>query len=223
MGHRGTEGYVTAALFYPCCGSSDLATAVDGFCHLTSSVHGADPTRGVDRGIKSSWRLQGLGSTKHSFTPEIEPNCRGGIRHIERGVRIPDAGTRHDYIATSVVDAVSIPFTWHQYDAIEALNHIGSIGVFFFRRDRPEDGEGSSGIRWLDDILLQRVLAKLVHGGLVVTDGAGMKGAAKQAPLWTAREMIDPVGASFDAFGRHFVCGSVFCPMERPTLVWHVS
>ena len=84
-------------------------------------------------------------------------------------------------------------------------------------------GEGSSGIRWLDDILLQRVLAKLVHGGLVVTDGAGMTGAAKQAALWTAGDMIDPVGTSFDAFGRHFVCGSVFCPMERPTLVWHVS
>ena len=212
-----------AALFYPCCGPPDLARAMAGFAHLVDAVHGADPIPGVDRGLRSSWHLEPRRQTPHRFVPELSPNGASGVRSISRYTSITDSGTRHEYLARRIGrDAASVPFTWHQYDAVEALNHIGGITVFFFRRDRPEDGEGSSGIRWLDSILLQRVLAKLESGGLLVTDGAGMTGDAPQAALWTAGALRDPIGVELTAFGRRFQCESVFCSERRPTLVWRV-
>jgi len=215
---------MTRSLFYPCCGSTDLARAMDGFAHLVDTVHGADPIPGVDRGLRSSWHLEPQRQTPHRFVPELSPSGSSGVRSISHYTTIADHGTRHEYLATRIrSNATPIPFTWHQYDAVEALNHIEGIAVFFFRRDRPEEGEGSSGIRWLDDILLARVLRKLEPNGLFVTDGAGMTGDAVQAALWSAPRLVDPVGNEFVAFERSFKCESVFCTLRRPTLVWRVS
>jgi len=214
---------LTRALFYPCCGSVDLARAMAGFAHLVDAVHGADPSRGVATGLSGSWHLELLRQAPHRFVPELSPLGAIGVRSIAAYNTIASSGTRHEYLARRIGrDAAPVPFTWHQYDAVEALNHIGGITVFFFRRDRPEDGEGSSGIRWLDSILLQRVLAKLESGGLLVTDGAGMTGDAPQAALWTAGALRDPIGVEFTAFCRRFQCESVFCSERRPTLVWRV-
>jgi len=211
-------------LFYPCCGPTDLARAMAGFAHLVDAVHGADPMPGVDRGLRSSCHLEPRRQTPHRFVPELSPRGVTGVRSIASYTIIADSGMRHEYLARRIGrDAAPVPFTWHQYDAIEALNHIGGITVFFFRRDRPEDGEGSSGIRWLDDVLLARVLDKLEPNGLIVTDGAGMSGDAAQASLWKAPAMDDPVGGEFVAFGRSFTCEAVFCRLRRPTLVWRVG
>lgn len=215
---------MTRALFYPCCGSVDLGRAMVGFGHLVDAVHGADPLPGVDTGLHGSWRLEPLRQTPHRFVPELSPRGAIGVRSVVDDSRIASSGTRHEYLATRKrSQAAPVSFIWHQYDAVEALQQIEGIAVFFFRRDRPEDGEGSSGIRWLDSTLLPRVLAKLESGGLFVTDGAGMRGDAPQAALWTAGALSDPVGTQFESFGRRFRCESVFCRERRPTLVWRVA
>jgi len=194
-----------------------------GFAHIVDTVHGADPWRGVATGLGGSWHLELLRQTPHRFVPELSPLGASGVRSITAYNTIADSGTRHEYLATRKQSQASpVSFIWHQYDAVEALQQIEGIAVFFFRRDRPEDGEGSSGIRWLDSILLQRVLAKLESGGLLVTDGAGMTGDSPQAALWTAGALRDPIGVEFTAFGRRFQCESVFCSERRPTLVWRV-
>lgn len=215
---------MTRSLFYPCCGIRDLLTAMDGFAHLVGTVHGADPARGVADGLRRRWHLDLEREIHHRFTPELAASRSDGVRKIDPLTRIAGEGTRRDYLASRPgSDAASIPFIWHQYDAVEALNHIEGIAVFFFRRDRPEDGEGSSGIRWLDELLIQRVLRKLKPNGLFVTDGAGMSGDAVQDWLWKAPSLPNPVGIRFEAFGRAFMCESVFCRQRRPTLVWRVG
>ena len=214
---------MTRSLFYPCCGSTDLARAMDGFAHLVDTVHGADPMLGIDRGLRSSWHLEPQRETPHRFIPELSPRGAVGVRSTSHYTTIADRGTRREYLATRIgSNAAPLPLIWHQYDAVEALNHIDRIGVFFFRRDRPEDGEGSSGIRWLDDILRARVLRKLEPDGLVVTDGAGMTGDAAQSALWSTPRLVEPVGTEFEVFGRAFRCESVFCVKRRKTLVWRV-
>lgn len=211
-------------LFYPCCGSVDLDRAMAGFAHLVDAVHGADPSRGIDTGLSAGWRLELLRQTPHRFVPELSPMGANGVRCIEAFTIVADSGTRHEYLATRKRNqAAPIPFTWHQYDAVEALQQIEGIAVFFFRRDRPTDGEGSSGIRWLDDTLLRRVLAKLQPDGCFVTDGAGMSGDGSQKLLWEAPFQEQPLGLSFSAFGRCFTCVGVFCHTHPKTLVWRVQ
>ena len=216
---------MTRSLFYPCCGTTDLLTAMEGFAHLADSVHGADPDHRVAAGLRRHWRLELQRESPHRFTPELSPRPPAlGVRKIEIQTSIADHGTRHEYLAKRIgSDDAPLPFIWHQYDAVEALNHVEGIAVFFFRRDRPEDGEGSSGIRWLDAPLLGRVLRKLEPNGLFVTDGARMTGDAPQDLLWKAAALPAPVGVEFEAYGRSFRCDSVFCTRIRPTLVWRVS
>ena len=215
---------MTRALFYPCCGTVDLANAMAGFAHLVDVVQGADPMPGVDRGLRRGWHLEPRRQTPHRFVPELSPKGASGVRSISRYTSIADSGTRHEYLATRKLNqAAPVPFTWHQYDAVEALQQIEGIAVFFFRRDRPTDGEGSSGIRWLDDTLLRRVLAKLQPDGCFVTDGAGMSGDGSQKLLWEAPFQEQPLGLSFSAFGRCFTCVGVFCHTHPKTLVWRVQ
>lgn len=62
-----------------------------------------------------------------------------------------------------------------QEDAVQAFLRVSNIKVFVFKRDHdvgPGGGEGSSSIRWFDEPLRGRVLAKLCDQALVVTDGS---------------------------------------------------
>jgi hypothetical protein len=197
---------------------------MEGFAHLADSVHGADPDHRVAAGLRRRWRLELQRESPHRFTPELSPPHASGVRKIDPRATIADRGTRHEYLAKRIgSDGAPLPFIWHQYDAVEALNHVESIAVFFFRRDGPQDGEGSSGIRWLDEPLLGRVLLKLAPNGLFVTDGARMTGDAPQELLWKAPALSAPVGVEFKAHERSLRCESVFCTRIRPTLVWRVS
>lgn len=213
---------MTRCLFYPCCGSTDFAKAVAGFADVVDEVHGADPGN-VPRELRKAWRLEPLGVTPHPFTLELEPNGPEGIRNLQAQPRVASEPRRHDYLITGLRSDRTLRLVWHEYDAIEALRWVPDIGVFFFRRDRPGDGEGSSGIRWLGNILLRRVLAKMPPGALLVTDGAGMNERACQAPLWTAPRKPNPIGLRFAAFGRSFECLRIFCSERVPTLVWRVD
>ncbi len=216
---------MTRALFYPCCGSIDIIKAMNGFAHLADCVHGADLFAGVASGLRRSWNLDETSSINHAFTPELKPNGCGGVRMVSDPLNQPSGvGMRHEYIARRIGgDGAAIPFIWHHYDAVEALNYIERISVFFFRRDGPADGEGSSGVRWLDDVLLRRVLAKLEPGGLIVTDGAAMRGDAPQDALWKAPRDAAAVQSTFEFADRQFTYERVFCADRVPTLVWRVQ
>jgi hypothetical protein len=215
---------MNGSLFYPCCGKADLVIALRAFGSIVSVVHGADPISGVTDGLHRDWELEHIDSALHVFDLEGVAQHDCSIRQVERENLPRGNGLRHSYLLRSRRDhTLSRPFTWHQYDAVEALQQIEGIAVFFFRRDRPTDGEGSSGIRWLDDTLLRRVLAKLQPDGCFVTDGAGMSGDGSQKLLWEAPFQEQPLGLSFSAFGRCFTCVGVFCHTHPKTLVWRVQ
>ena len=156
--------------------------------------------------IEHRFEVESSGGTIHSArnSREFTPPAVGEL--IEGSCTLPDK---------------TIPLARiHCYDAVEALRQIESFSIFFFRRDCPTEGEGSSGIPFLGDTLFKRVLAKLSPDGLVVTDGAGMIGPAAQSALWTAPREPDPVGRCFESFGRRFRCVRVLSRDRTPTLVW---
>jgi hypothetical protein len=194
---------------------------MDGFAECTDSEHGAEPVHGVADGSRRRWGLQLQRQTGRRFKPELSPPPIPEVRKIDPRASIAGPGTRHDSLARRIGSADALlPFEGRQQDAVEALDHVEGIAVFFFRRDGPQDGEGSSGIRWLDAPLLGRVLLKLEPNGLFVTDGARMTGDAPQDPLWKVPALPAPVGVEFEAYGRSFRCESVFCRRIRPAFVW---
>jgi hypothetical protein len=156
--------------------------------------------------IEYRFEVESSGDTIHSArnSPRFTPRAVGEL--IEGLCELPDR----------TIPLVRI----HSYDAVEALRQIEQFSIFFFRRDCPLEGEGSSGIPSLGDTLFKRVLAKLSPDGLVVTDGAGMSGPAAQTALWTAPREPDPVGRCFESFGRRFRCVRVLSRDTISTLVW---
>jgi hypothetical protein len=212
---------MTRTLFYPCCGA-DIGPALRGFAHRVDAVHASDlvaPAESI-RCLRPQWELSPVRTIKHEFKVELEPNGFSGIRNLSERPKAIPSGTRHEFIATERSSRRELPFTWHEYDAVEALRHIDNISVFFFRRDGPHDGEGSSGVLWLGDLLLRRVVAKLEPGGLIVTDGAHMGGVAEQSALWQAPNSGLRDGTEFHVCGRRFIFDSEFCSSRSPTLVW---
>jgi hypothetical protein len=115
---------------------------------------------------------------------------------------------------------LEFPLRYHQYDAVEALRLIPSIDVFFFSGDHPHDAEGSSGIPFLGTALFRRVVDRLVPGGLVVTDGAGMHGPAEQAFLWSYWQTLPDPTERFTAFGRKFRFLDMIGVTHDRVLVW---
>ena len=194
---------------------------MDGFAECTDCVHGAASVRGVADGLRRPWSPELQRQTGRRFKPEISQRPVPEVRKIDPRASIAGPGNRHECLARRIGSAdAPLPFEGRQQDAVEALDHVEGIAAFFFRRDRPEDGEVSTGIRWLDEPLLGQVLLKLEPNGLFVTDGARMTGDAPQDLLWKAPALPDPVGVEFKAYGRAFRCEAVFCRRIRPAFVW---
>ena len=214
---------MTRTLFYPCCGSADLARAVDGFGHLVDSVHGADPYARLRRQFEHAWEIQHRSSRPYHYEIELEPNGPEGIRNWRARMHPMPPSVRLEYLLRSKSDGRTLEFVWHRYDAIEALRQVPPLTVFFARWDSPTDGEGGSGILWFGDRLLPRVLAKLVPGGLLVTDGYGTPEDGPQSFL--RRDAIEAVPSEgrYSAFGRVFECVGVFDDARAKTLVWRVD
>jgi hypothetical protein len=213
---------MTRRLFYPSCGRTDLIRAVEGFVDKIDEVHGADISGQITTQFHDRWNVCRKQSRPYSFPIEWQPNGPRGIRHLLAAPPPLRPTFQRNYSLDRKDDPKKLEFIWHQYDAVEALRVIPSIAVFFARGDRSIDGEGSSGIRWLDDVLLRRVLTRMDEGGLFVTDGLRMEDSAVQSPLWSAPWNTAPTGITFSVFERRFECTTVFDDKRPATLVWKV-
>jgi hypothetical protein len=213
-----------SALYYPCCGSTDIVHVLDGFAHEIEVFHGSELTCPRLAFMRQDWSIVRLSRTQVEFEPELKPDGPDGIRWMD-GTSVPTgSGSKVEYAIRRSDGSVGLRrLIWHGYDAVEALRRIDRISVFFARRDGGRQGEGSSGIRWFGDILLARILAKLEQGGRIVTDGAGMHGERPQARLWTAPRSASKIGERFRAFDREFTLERIFCAERTPTLVWRVD
>ena len=110
---------------------------------------------------------------------------------------------------------------------------IGNLGVFFYRGDSL--GEGGSGTLWLsvhhsNVRLIEEVLAKLVDGGLIVTDGSNCHGSQNPyAELGRfhrqaiGREAVRLARPFADPQGRRLECIGYAGRRYGPTLVWQVT
>lgn len=207
-------------LFYPCCGA-DIANAINAFHPQVDCVHGADIRSDSLGHLRACLGFVESTRTKHAF--EVE--CTTPSIHAARNaphVTTPPFGELIEGCIT-VRRGRTLELTFHRYDAVEALNQLNRIDVFFFRRDCPREGEGSSGLPFLGDTLFSRVVHRLSKNGLIVTDGAHMSGGGTQAALWTAPHEQAPVGQYFTAFGRSFVCERALISDRTPTLVWRAD
>jgi hypothetical protein len=106
-----------------------------------------------------------------------------------------------------------------------AITELSNLGVFFFRGDHLVEGEGSSGVQWLGGELFPRILALLVSGGIVVTDGSnpGPGGPSHLSDVYCNSEIrggATAVAVPFDYQGRRFNCVGYVGERYGPTLVW---
>jgi hypothetical protein len=78
-------------------------------------------------------------------------------------------------------------------DALQAINHLRPVDVFFQRRD--SHGEGGSGLFLLGNHRLPSVLEMIKPGGLIVTDGT-------YAGDWLAK-LVSKIETSIEIAGRN--------------------
>lgn len=208
---------MSRALFHPCCGP-DILQSMQYFAGSVDRIDACDIWRRLPEYMESQVGFCRSSAIEHRF--EVEPS-RGTIHSARNSSEFTQRAVGALIEGSCTLPDTTIPLVRiHWYDAVEALRQVDSFSIFFFRRDGPTEGEGSSGIPFLGDTLFKRVLAKLSPDGLVVTDGAGMVGPAAQSALWTAPREPDPVDRCFDSFGRRFRCVRVLSRARTPTLVW---
>lgn len=108
------------------------------------------------------------------------------------------------------------------------VDDMRSLSIFYYRGD--SGGEGGSGQRVLGPVGFHCVLARLLNGGLICTDGSNLgycdRENGKYAP-WNALTGIWPFsppapGSSFEYFSRRFTCLTVL-EQARPVYVWQVA
>lgn len=116
-------------------------------------------------------------------------------------------------------------------------NDIRQIGVFFYRGD--SQGEGGSGNLWLKPDHINEICAKLIDGGLLVTDGSQQSKWTKPAPnseYWPLaqfhggrprpkdpEEILRGTRPFTDSKGRTFTCVGYAGERYGPTLIWRVA
>ena len=208
---------MTRTLFHPCCGP-DILQSAQHFASAVDCIEACDLWPGLPAYMEARLGFQRSSEAEHRF--QIEPSD-GTIHSARNSPQFTPLGRGKVIEGSCRIAGSTIPrVRIHLHDAVEALNQVDQISVFFFRRDGPSEGEGSSGIPFLGSTLFNRVLAKLSPDGLVVTDGASMSGPASHDALWTAPQEADPVGRTFESFGRRLRCIRVLSTDRTPTLIW---
>ena len=115
-------------------------------------------------------------------------------------------------------------------------NDIRQIGVFFYRGD--SQGEGGSGNLWLKPDHIDEFCAKLIDGGLLVTDGSQQSARTKSSPKAEyyplaqyhgtrprpkdPDEIVRTTKPFTDSKGRTFTCVGYAGERYGPTLIWQV-
>lgn len=188
-------------LFYPCCGR-DLELPVDLFASVVSDFYFVDvkivPER-MDLKVPSINRIINTSTS-----------CQTSHSYREK-----DSG--NEFVAS---------FLRRQGE--DVIDELPEIGVFFFRGDRPGKGEGSSGVMWLANPLLEKVLKLLVPGGLFVTDGSNQKepGISEMARFHNQKNVKEEsvsIALPFEYQNRWFECVGYVGQRYGPTLMWRVT
>ncbi len=116
-------------------------------------------------------------------------------------------------------------------------NDIRQIGVFFYRGD--SGGEGGSGNLWLKPDHIDEICAKLIDGGLLVTDGSQQSSRTNSSPKAEyyplaqyhgtrpcpkdSEEIVRATKPFTDSKGRTFQCIGYAGERYGPTLIWRVN
>lgn len=189
--------------FNPCCGS-DLEQLPRLFGRHVSAYHFADAYRGV-------------GGTRRRRTHAQQTS----IEHIGNVV----VGSSQS--ETMLIEGQQAVF--HKEDGLLTLiDDIRDLSIFYYRGDT--GGEGGSVQRVLGPVVFHLVLARLLDGGLICTDGSNLGYyddlTDRYAPwnvLAGKRPFAAPVkGAQFDYFNRRFTCPAILA-QARPVYVWQMT
>ena len=240
------SGLAGTSLFYPCSGA-DLLTPVTLFAGMVATLHFVD--RGYFRPGHQDTRHFGLDHPVAEARPILPPAHEWSVLkkcHEELDSK-DDEDDEEDYDPWRRYRGIaSLTETYHHNpsgrefrlirsndDARRAFDGLNDpLGVFFYRGDSL--GEGGSGILWNDAPLLERVMGKLVNGGLLVTDGANPgegdhRSFSQHAPLLSARAVRtakharEKIGYSFTDFvGRRLKCIGYAGQRYGATLIWQV-
>ncbi|MCZ8295573.1 MAG: hypothetical protein O9254_01475 [Rhodobacteraceae bacterium] len=230
-------------LFYPCSGA-DLLTPMVLFADKVAALCFAD--RGYFRPRHQDTRHHGLDIAVTEADPIPAPQDEWAFRY--RTVEEASAPEDDDFdLYSRHLGVARLTETYHHNtanaefrvqrsndDARRVFDSLTDpLGVFFYRGDSL--GEGGSGILWNDMPLMERVLHKLVNGGLLVTDGsnagdATRYGVIQHRPVMQGREMrtaeqgLDWVGFSFKSlFDRRLTCIGYAGQRYGATLIWQVD
>ena len=147
-------------LFYPCCGH-DTMYPLWLFKGMIHTFHFADPNRIALPNVEN---LSDFNERPDQITTQdtldkqlyIVRQKSTPSYYIERWEQ-RDSKKRMDVFS-------------HLSDGANVLENLKSISIFFYRGD--SIGEGGSGIMWFGPELFNKVLDKLVDGGLIITDGS---------------------------------------------------
>lgn len=235
------------SLFYPCSGA-DLLTPMTLFADKVAQLHFID--RGYFRRGHQDTRHFGLDSPVAEAAPIPSSANEWSLlekRHEELDSEV-DKDDEDDFDPWRRYRGIArLTETYHHSpsgrefvvirsndDARRAFDGLNDpLGVFFYRGDSL--GEGGSGILWNDAALMERVMGKLVNGGLLVTDGSNPgegdhRSVSRHAPLLAAREIqtaahaLDMIGRTFKSFvGRRLTCIGYAGQRYGATLIWQVA
>ena len=114
-------------------------------------------------------------------------------------------------------------------------NEISSLDIFYYRGDSM--GEGGSGNLWLQDDHIEEVCAKLIDGGLIVTDGSQtaqrklkrkryslyLKFACLKNSKLSAIDLIQEAKPFFGNQGFYFECIGFAGWRYGPTMIWRLT
>ena len=231
-------------LFYPCSGA-DLLTPMALFADKVASFCFAD--RGYFRPGNQDTRHHGLDIAVAEAGPILAPHEEWLLRHrtFEKAEAHDDDDDDFDHDGRHRGIA-RLTETYHHKasgtefrvlrsneDARKVFDALREpLGVFFYRGDSL--GEGGSGILWNDMPMMERVLRKLVNGGLLVTDGSNpgeerRRSVGRNLPVLQARDMrsaeegLDWIGYTFkNSLGRRLTCVGYAGQRYGATLIWQV-
>jgi hypothetical protein len=130
--------------YYPCSGN-DFKIPLDVFSEYVDEFHFADP-------FNKKYRNKNKSNKTHD---QISIPWIGNVSIIE------------SYFSVEIYQERQVFF--HCKDGLlTLLDEIRDLSIFFYRKDSA--GEGGSGQFWLGSVLLDLVLSKIKHGGLLFID-----------------------------------------------------
>lgn len=218
-------------LFYPCC-ARDLQESVKAWQHIIDDYWFAEINFNDVRKSKAdemrdviNWQVPILRFPHLELVSQNETTLTG-----DSGEIVPVKS--FTYFNKTLEKSMTMNFAGGC--AVDVFNCLPTdkFSVFVNRGDHRVDGEGSSGICWLDDEgsspypngMLKSVLSKLDVGSFIVTDGSNAIDALnpyskkQDVPFANFHHTVNPV----TLHGVRLRCIGMLKPQYGPTLVWQV-